>query len=106
MKKSFLTLGFSFGAAFYAMAVPFVLRNKSNKPIPLEIPGLMSPKLSPTSKSPLDLAVGQKIYFYASPEESLPAEKYLLLEVTEALAGKDLVVDELIRTRKQELGLK
>lgn len=81
-------------------AVPFTLRNNSTKSIYLKIPGVMNPNLSPMSNSGVDLAVGQKIYFF------IKKKKYLLLEVTEEYAGKKVVVNQLIKKRKKELGIK
>lgn len=100
MKKYLLglLLFLGFGAA-QLWAVPFTLHNGSVKSIYLNIPGVMNPNLSPVSDSGVDLAVGQKIFFFVKNK------KYLLLEVTEDLAGKRLVVEDLIRQRKQELGI-
>jgi hypothetical protein len=43
--------------------IPFTLRNNGLKAVPLEIPGVMNPNLSPLSNSGVDLAVGQQIFF-------------------------------------------
>lgn len=104
MKKSFLTLLLVFGA-LAAWAVPMRFLNKSGRSIPLEIPGVMNPNLSPFSSSGVDLAVGQKVYFFANGKKGSFKKRILLLEVTEDLAGKDLAIDELIKARKAELGL-
>ncbi len=80
-------------------AVPFTLHNSSLLSIPLSIPGVMNPNLSPMSDSGVDLAVGQKVYFFVKKK------KYLLLEVTDALKGKKLDVADLIVNRRKELGL-
>ncbi len=99
MKKTFLTfvLLFAFGIGLHA--VPFTLRNSSLQSIYLKIPGVMNPNLSPMSNSGVDLQEGQKIFFFHK------RKKYLLLEVTDELAGKKVVVDKLIRERKKELGI-
>lgn len=100
MKKYLLGLLLFLGlGAAQLWAVPFTLHNGSAKSIYLNIPGVMNPNLSPVSNSGVDLAVGQKIFFFVKNK------KYLLLEVTEDLAGKRLVVDDLIRERRQELGI-
>lgn len=100
MKSVALVLLLGMGLLFNSLyAVPFVLRNNSLTSIPLSIPGVMNPNLSPVSNSSVDLAVGQKIFFFVKKK------KYLLLEVTEELAGKTLAVEELVRARKKELGL-
>ena len=80
-------------------AVPFTLHNGSLFSIPLNIPGVMNPNLSPMSDSGVDLAVGQKVYFFVKKK------KYLLLEVTDALRGKKLDVADLILNRRKALGL-
>ncbi len=81
-------------------SVNFTLRNNSLSSIYLEIPGVMNPNLSPMSNSGVGLKVGQKIFFFEGKK------KFLLLEVTKKYAGKKVVVNELIRERRKELGLK
>lgn len=81
-------------------AVPFTLRNGSAKSIPLRIPGVMNPNLSPMSNSGVDLAVGQKVFFRHR------GKKYLLFVVDESFYGKKVMVNRVIAKRKKELGLK
>jgi hypothetical protein len=81
-------------------SVSFTLRNNSLQSIPLKIPRVMNPNLSPMSNSGVALEVGQEVFFFQKKK------KYLLLTVSDSLAGKTLVVNELIRERKQALGLK
>ena len=100
MKKAALTLTTSLLFVLAAQAVNFTLHNGSLKSIPLVIPGVMNPNLSPLSNSGVDLAVGQEIYFKQG------RKKYFLLEVTEDLAGEKVKVANLIKERKAELGLK
>lgn len=78
-------------------AVPFTLRNNSAKSIPLIIPGVMNPNLSPMSNSGVDLKVGQEILF------KYKGKKTLLLTVTEDLRDTKLNVSKLISERKKEL---
>ena len=78
------------------VAVPFVLQNKTLKAIPLIIPGVMNPNLSPLSQSNVDLAVGQKIFFEKD------GKKVLLLEVTEALQGQKVNVAKLLKSRAKK----
>ncbi len=104
MRTSILTLFLIFVASV-ASAVPMRFLNKSGRYIPLEIPGVMNPNLSPFSSSGVDLAVGQKVYFFPKGKKGSLQKRILLLEVTEDLAGKDLVIDDLIKARKAELGL-
>lgn len=99
MKKLLFVVALAMGFSLTLIAVPFTLHNSSLKSIPLRIPGVMNPNLSPVSDSRVDLAVGQEIFFYHRKK------KYILLTVTESLKGQRLVVDELIRDRKRELGL-
>lgn len=99
MKKIWLVFIALMLATSLAWAVPFSLLNRTATSIPLRIPGVMNPNLSPFSRSAVDLEVGQKVYFYHK------RKKYLLLTVTEDLADQDLIVNQLIKARKQELGL-
>ena len=101
MKAYFLTalIVCSSVIAFAFDGVPFTLRNNTAKSIPLRIPGVMNPNLSPFSNSGVDLAEGQKIFFYHK------RKKYLLLEVTPELANETLIVNKKIAARKKELGL-
>lgn len=80
--------------------VDFVLVNSSLKSIPLIIPGVMNPNLSPKSNSGVNLRIGQEIYFREK------GRKYLLFVVNESiLKGEKVDVPDLIRKRKIELGL-
>ena len=79
------------------LAVSFTLRNNSLKSIPLKIPGVMNPNLSPMSNSGVGLKVGQKIFC------QIEGKKVLLLTVTEDLKDQTLKVDELIREKRKEL---
>ncbi len=95
-----LGIGFGLNANTFGFDVPFTLRNNSGKSIFLKIPGVMNPNLSPMSNSGVDLAVGQKIFFFHK------GKKYLLLEVDKSFEGKTIKVNELIKERKKELNLK
>lgn len=77
----------------------FTLRNNSAKSIPLNIPTVMNPNLSPFSNSGVSLKEGQEIFFYENKK------KYLLLTVTPDLEGDTLYVNDLIKTRKVELNI-
>lgn len=44
-------------------SISFTLRNSSLKSIPLIIPNVMNPNLSPVSNSGVNLRIGQKIYY-------------------------------------------
>lgn len=81
--------------------ISFTLRNTSMKSIPLLIPSVMNPNLSPNSRSGVDLKIGQEIYFKQG------GKKYVLLKVDNTMEdGQEIDVPELIKERKQELGLK
>ncbi|NNE25357.1 MAG: hypothetical protein HKN09_00810 [Saprospiraceae bacterium] len=74
--------------------VTFTLQNKSLKSIPLIIPGVMKPNLSPKSKSGVTFRIGQKILF------KYKGKRKVLLVVSKELAGKTLDVAELIKKAK------
>tara|TARA_R110000868_G_scaffold325883_1_gene586738 strand:+ start:893 stop:1492 length:600 start_codon:yes stop_codon:yes gene_type:complete len=83
-----------------AKVIPFTLRNSTTRSIPLIIPDVMNPNLSPLSNSGVSLKVGQEILFREG------FRNYLLLRVDESIeAGTVLDVAELLNRRKQELGL-
>ena len=84
------------GLSLSAQTVSFKLHNSTTKKIPLEIPGVMNPILSPMSWSGVNLEVGQKIYFTQN------GKRTLLLEVDKSYEGKKVNVRKLIRQRKKE----
>ncbi len=80
-------------------SVQIYLTNESANSIPLIIPSVMNPNLSPFSKSGVDLKMGQKIFFKNK------RKKYLLLEVDESIKSEQTIeVSSLIKKRKKELG--
>lgn len=81
-------------------AISFTLHNSSIRSIPLEIPGVMNPNLSPFSDSGVSLKVGQKIFF------TYKGKRALLLTVDEKLEGQKVDVHQLIKKRKKELKTK
>ncbi len=101
MKKIILLFAslFIFGMSQLAAQtyVDFTLRNTTAKSIPLKIPGVMNPNLSPFSNSGVGLKIGQKIFF------TNKGKKTLLLSVTEDLADQTLDVAKLIRERKKDI---
>lgn len=82
-------------------SVPFTFHNSSLKSIPLVIPGVMNPNLSPMSDSGVNLPIGQKVFFKQG------MKRVLLFEVTEDMRGdgtrQRLDIAALIRERKKEL---
>lgn len=83
-----------------ASSVNFTLLNTSAKSIPLLIPSVMNPNLSPFSRSGVDLAFGQEILFREN------GRKYVLLVVDDQIApGAEIDVAKLLKQRKADLGL-
>jgi len=80
--------------------VEFTLSNSSNTSIPLIIPTVMNPNLSPNSKSAVTLKLGQEVYFKAK------GKKQILLIVDQSIKNGDVLdVAKLLPRRKKELGL-
>lgn len=80
--------------------VNFTLRNSSGVSIPLIIPTVMNPNLSPDSMSGVTLKMGQEILFKER------GKKYVLLTVDESIQKGDILdVAKLLPERKKELGL-
>lgn len=100
--KTFLVLSFmfAFGSISYGQDVPFSLMNKGLKSIPLHIPEVMNPNLSPYSRSGVTLPVGKKVYWY--PKKGKKAE---LFTVSPEMRNQHLSVDSMIAIRKQEMKL-
>ncbi|MFK7785220.1 MAG: hypothetical protein AB8B56_08890 [Crocinitomicaceae bacterium] len=78
-------------------SVTFTLRNSSAKSIPLVIPNVMNPNLSPFSNSGVSLKIGQKIYYKKN------GKKKLLLVVDESIEnGEKLDVAKRIAKLEKE----
>lgn len=73
------------------------LHNTSAKSIPLWIPSVMNPNLSPFSKSGVDLRVGQKVFF------KYDGKKEVLFVVSADQDNQTLDVVKLIKAREEEL---
>lgn len=81
--------------------VIFTLINSSAKSIPLLIPTVMNPNLSPFSRSGVDLKMGQEILFREG------GRKYMLLVVDDSIeSGVEIDVTKRLKARREELGLK
>ena len=94
-----LVVQFSFGQK-ETNAIDFTFKNNSIKSIPLIIPGVMNPNLSPFSTSGVTLKMGQEVFFKNN------GKKYLLFIVDDKnYKGQVLVINELIKKRKKELNL-
>jgi hypothetical protein len=80
--------------------IDFTLQNTSDNSIPLIIPDVMNPNLSPQSNSGVKLRVGQEIRFRKG------FRTYLFLKVSDEIkTGEVLDVAKLLEERKVELGL-
>lgn len=81
--------------------ISFTLINRSDKSIPLIIPNVMNPNLSPNSSSGVDLKIGQELLFRNG------LKRYVLLTVDESITdGQKVDVYQILLQRKKELGLK
>jgi hypothetical protein len=102
MKKLFFTLLVSlFFVNLNAQNIPMTFHNGSFKSIPLIIPGIMNPNLSPKSNSGVSLDVGQKVYFFPNGKK----KNRELLFIVDTTWKKDTIlqIDEIIEKRKIEL---
>ena len=80
--------------------INFTLANTSGKSIPLIIPGVMNPNLSPFSKSGVNLEIGQEILFREK------GKNHILLTVDNSIEdGQKIDVPKLMKERRSELGL-
>ena len=81
--------------------ISFTLVNSSDESIPLIIPNVMNPNLSPNSKSRVDLKIGQELLFRNR------GKRYVLFTVDKTIQeGQQIDVYQLLEARKKELGLK
>ncbi len=71
--------------------------NQSTESIPLQIPGVMNPNLSPKSKSGVTLRQGQEVFF------KYKGKRTLLLKIDKEKDGDVLIVNDLITKRISEL---
>lgn len=79
----------------------FTLRNSSLKSIPLIIPTVMNPNLSPKSNSGVDLKRGQEVLFRSG------GKTYVLFTVDDSIKNGSVIdVPLLLAERKKELGLR
>ena len=102
MKNIFIILLLSFFfVSVKAQNIPMTFHNGSFRSIPLIIPGVMNPNLSPKSNSGISLEVGQIVYFLPNGKRSSKA----ILFTVDTTFKKDTVlqIDEIIKRRKLEL---
>jgi hypothetical protein len=73
--------------------------NGSLKSIPLNIPGVMNPNLSPISDSGVTLEVGQKVFYFPNGKKG---KKELLFEVDNTFRKDTILqIDEMIKQKKK-----
>jgi len=73
--------------------------NGSLKSIPLNIPGVMNPNLSPISDSGVTLEVGQKVFYFPNGKKG---KKELLFEVDYTFRKDTILqIDEMIKHKKK-----
>jgi hypothetical protein len=78
-------------------SISFTLNNSSLKSIPLIIPNVMNPNLSPLSNSGVDLKIGQEIFFKNK------GKKILLLRVSDKIKEGEIIdVNELIKKKTKK----
>lgn len=71
------------------------------KSIPLVIPSVMNPNLSPLSNSGVSLNIGQNVYFYPNGTSK---KRELLFTVDESYQEDQVLeIDAMIEKRKKEL---
>ena len=82
-----------------SQAISMTFHNGSLKSIPLNIPGIMNPNLSPLSDSGVTLEPGQKVFYFPNGKKG---KKEFLFEV-DGTFKKDTIlqIHEIIRQKKQ-----
>ncbi len=70
--------------------ISFYLINTTNKSIPLKIPGVMNPNLSPNSESKVNLTIGQEIFL-----NKVGRRKRILVVTTDIKNGQKIDVSQL-----------
>ena len=82
-----------------SQAIPITFHNGSLKSIPLNIPGIMNPNLSPLSNSGIELEPGQKIFYFPNGKKG---KKELLFEVDNTFRKDTILqIDEIIKQKKK-----
>jgi hypothetical protein len=88
-------------SSVYAQSIGFTFHNGSLKSIPLVIPSVMNPNLSPLSNSGIELKMGQNVYFYPNGSSK---KRALLFTVDDTYEQNQILeIDQLIEIRKKEL---
>jgi hypothetical protein len=89
------------GSSVYAQSNQFTFHNGSLKSIPLVIPSVMNPNLSPMPNSGVSLKIGQEVFFY--PNGTFKKRELLFIVDDTYQQNQVLEIDELIEKRKKEL---
>lgn len=85
----------------FSQSIHFTFHNGSLKSIPLVIPSVMNPNLSPLSNSGISLNIGQNVYFYPNGTSK---KRELLFTVDESFQQDQILeIDAMIEKRKKEL---
>jgi len=103
MNLRYFTLFILFNLFFLVIgksqAIPMTFHNGSLKSIPLNIPGIMNPNLSPLSDSGVTLETGQKVFYFPNGKKG---KKELLFEVDNTFRKDTILqIDELIKQKKK-----
>lgn len=97
----FTVLCFQCISTVRAQSIQFTFHNGSLKSIPLVIPTVMNPNLSPLSNSGISLNIGQNVYFYP---KGTSKKRELLFTVDDTFQQNQVLeIDQLIEKRKKEL---
>ena len=82
-----------------SQVIPMTFHNGSLKSIPLNIPGIMNPNLSPLSDSGIELEPGQKVFYFPNGKKG---KKELLFEVDNTFRKDTILqIDEMIKQKKK-----
>ena len=85
----------------FSQSIHFTFHNGSLKSIPLVIPSVMNPNLSPLSNSGVSLNIGQNVYFYPNGTSK---KRELLFTVDESFQQDQILeIDAMIEKRRKEL---
>lgn len=98
MKNSIFILAIFLPFWFFSQqSVKLTFHNGSLKSIPLVIPGVMNPNLSPLSNSSVELAYGQEVFYFQKGDKR---KKVLLFVVgAQFKDGEVLEIDALIKEK-------
>jgi hypothetical protein len=92
-----LALSFNFTAQ---KSINFTFHNGSLKSIPLVIPTVMNPNLSPMSNSGVTLDLGQVVYYFPNGKKR---KKEVLFVVDDTSKDGDVLqIDQLIKAKQKE----